>query len=372
VINLDGKIYRDLSNSVLALILASLLLAPTASCEEAANGDSAAAATETGGIKPVAKLTGVYADRGIDIDGDGLFDLLVVEAEIEVAALGEYSLMGFLHTIDHDEITWSIDHGVFEPGRHKMLLEFDGGTIAESGTPGPLRLVNVVLSSGNSESGQVISDYVAQAYRTNTYNFSDFRYPAPSEKTISGSGDGELLVTFTVKAQAPVSSGRYSLDIVDIKIPPISTPMTVRGSKTGYSFDLPGIFMPNKPNNFTVTAKGVENLNVGLKKPQGEKIRTWVSTQVLAGDDGTATAETDLISPGSYHVKIFGTAADNVTIVDLTMTMEKKLIIDGKFILAIDTAGFPSGDYSVEAKAVNGSFGLDEIGIGGLSIGEGK
>jgi len=319
-----------------------------------------------------AKLTGNYSDHGADIDADGLYDLLAVEAEIEVTTPGEYSLMGFLCTLEGDEIVWSIDHGVFEPGVHKMVLEFDGATIKRSGTRGPYWLMKVVLSSGSSESGQNIQDYVGNAYRTKAYSTSSFTRDAPREKIISGSGDGELLVTFTVRDTAPVSSGRYSYDIVDIKIPPISTPLTVKGSKTGYSFDLPGIFMPNKPNNFTVTAEGVKNLNIGLKKPQGEKIRTWVSTQVLAGDDGTATSETDLISPGSYHVKIFGTAADNVTIVDLTMTIEKKLIIDGKFSLAIDTAGFPSGDYSIEAKAVNGSFSLDEISIDGLSIGEEK
>jgi hypothetical protein len=317
-------------------------------------------------------LTGNYSDHGVDIDADGLYDLLAVEAEIEVTTPGEYSLMGFLCTLEGDEIVWSIDHGVFEPGVHKMVLEFDGATIKRSGTRGPYWLMKVVLSQGSSESGQNILDYVGNAYRTKAYNTSSFTHKAPQEKTISGSGRGELLVTFTIRDRVPATSGRYSYDIVDINIPPISTPLTVKSSKTGYSFDLPGIFMPSKPNNFTVTAEGVKNLNVGLKKPQGERIRTWVTTQVQAGDDGKATAETDLISPGSYHAKIFGDVAEDVTFVDLTMTMEKKLIIDGKFILAFDTTGFPSGDYSIRAKAVNGSFSLDEISLGGLSVSEEK
>jgi hypothetical protein len=339
------------------LILTAVLLAPPTSGDE---------------IPQDARLAGNYSDHGVDIDGDGLYDLLAVEAEIEVTNSGEYTLMGFLCSLEGDEIVWSIDHGIFEPGVHKMVLEFDGATIKRSGILGPYWLMKLVLSSGSSESGQNIQDYVGNAYRTKAYSSSSFTTDAPQEKTISGSGHGELLVTFTVRDTAPVSSGRYSLDIVDIKIPPISTPMTIRGSKTGYSYDLPGLFMPNKPNNFTIQAVGVKNLNVGLKKPQGEKIRTWVTAQVLAEDDAIATAETDLISPGSYHVKIFGDAAENVTVVDLTMTMEKKLIIDGKFGLAINTTGFPSGDYSIAAKAVNGSFSLDEISIAGLSINEEK
>jgi hypothetical protein len=40
-----------------------------------------------------------------------------------------------------------------------------------------------------------------------------------------------------------------------------------------------------------------------------------------------------------------------------------RLIIEGEFSLGIDTTG-----YSITAKAVNGTFDLNEIEIGGLSI----
>jgi len=313
-------------------------------------------------------LSGEYKDRAVDVDGDGLYDLLIVEAGVEVTYPGEYSLMGFLYTLGDVEVVWSIDHRRFEVGNQTMILEFDGKTIETSGMDGPYRLKKVVLSSGSSPAGQQICDHLPEAYQTGAYNSSEFADPTRSEKTISGTGYGELLLTFTVEDAAPVYSGRYSYDIVNITIPPISTPIEVAGSKTGYAYTLPGIFMPDKPNNFTVTAEGVKNLNIGLKKPQGERIRTWVSTQVEASEEGMATEETDLISPGSYHVKIFGDALDDVTMVNLTMTMEKKLIIEGEFSLGIDTTGFPSGNYSINAKAVNGSFSLDEIEIGGLSI----
>ncbi len=49
-------------------------------------------------------------------------------------------------------------------------------------------------------------------------------------------------------------------------MPPISSNWTVTGTKNGYSYDLPGIRMPGKPNNFTVLASNVKNLNVGVKK----------------------------------------------------------------------------------------------------------
>ncbi|MGC9515683.1 hypothetical protein, partial [Methanocrinis sp.] len=344
---------KGLLGTISALIVISVLLAPPAL------GDEAGAA---------AVLTGDYSDRGADLDGDGLYDLLIVEAGVFVSEPGEYSLMGFLFDPQDGELVWSIDHARLEVGDQTMLLDFDGKTIQKSGTDGPYRLRQVVLSSGSSQAGQKICDYAPEAYTTSPYGSSEFTDPLRSEKTISGTGSGELLLTFTAEETVPVFSGRYSLDLVGIKIPPLSVPPEVTGSKTGYSYRLPGIFIPNKPNNFTVAAEGAENLNIGLKKPQGERIRTWVTTQVEASEEGIAAAETDLISPGSYHVKIFGDAAEDAAAVNLTMTMEKLLVVEGDFSLGIDTTGFPSGSYRIAAEAKNGSLRLDRIEISGLSI----
>jgi len=78
-----------------------------------------------------------------------------------------------------------------------------------------------------------------------------------------------------------------------------------------------------------------------------------------------ASAENDLISPrGSYHVKIFGDAVENETEVDLLMSLEKILIVNGPFNLLINTTGFPDGSYSVNARALNGSFNFEEISLG--------
>jgi hypothetical protein len=76
-----------------------------------------------------------------------------------------------------------------------------------------------------------------------------------------------------------------------------------------------------------------------------------------------------MISPGSYQFKIFGDAADNVSQVPLEMEVVKKLDINGKFNLSLDTSGFPSGNYSINVKAINGSFKLDELNLEGPSLG---
>lgn len=195
---------------------------------------------------------------------------------------------------------------------------------------------------------------------------------------ISGMGSGELLLNFTIHTIVPVFSGSYSYDLVDIHIPPIEAFNVTSTQKGGYSCILPGIYIPGKPNDFTVTTRKVKNLNIGLKKDQGsyensssvwkgKYARTWVTSQILANKSGTATTTSDLLSPGRYDVKIFGDATENVSQVNLTMILVKKIIVNDNFNIGINTTGFPSGNYSITAKALNGSFCLDEIKLEGLS-----
>jgi hypothetical protein len=162
---------------------------------------------------------------------------------------------------------------------------------------GPYRLGNLSFTWGSATMGLIPISRLNDAYRTRPYNATDFVDPANTDKNLSGSGKGELLLTLSINTIVPVFSGRYMYDVVGLNMPPLSTPIVVKGSKTGYDLSMPGIFIPKKPNNFTVTARPVKNINVGLMKLQGNLERTWVSSQFLANDSGTARADTDLISP---------------------------------------------------------------------------
>jgi hypothetical protein len=319
---------------------------------------------------PVKKIgavfNGHYADYGTDVDGDKLYEFLTLEVGVDVQTLGEYSLMGSLYDLDGSEVVWSVDHRVLSPGNHTMYLDFDGKTIESYGVNGPYHIKDIVLLSGSSDTNFTLCDVVPGSYTTTAYNYSDFVDPVRSEKVISGNGSGGLALTVTIRDTAPVYSGRYSYDIVGINVPPISTPWN--RTTPGYGYEFPGVSIPGKPNNYTVTAEGVENLNIGLKQLRGNHSRIWITTRIDAAEDGRATTETDLISPGSYHVKIFGDAAENVSQVDLTMTLVKNIVVNGKFNLSIDTTGFPSGDYSIALKALNGPFRLDEITLEGLPL----
>ena len=116
----------------------------------------------------------------------------------------------------------------------------------------------------------------------------------------------------------------------------------------------------------------VKNLNIGLKKAPVKtgtnRTRIWVTSQIIADKNNIATTTSDLLSPGVYNAKIFGDAVENVSQVNLTMTLVKKIIVSGPFRIGLNTTGFPSGNYSIAAKALNGSFSFSELSMDDLSI----
>ena len=327
----------------------------------------------------LANLTGNYSDHGSDLNQDGKYGFLTVDVGLDVKVPGEFSVTGSLYDLKDREIVWAIDHKRLNIGHNRMNLDFDGKAIQSHGINSSFRLKNVVLAYGSSAGGMVWCDGTSKAYNTTQYNFSDFVDPTRTDKTISGSGVGEVLLTINIEKALPVFSGKYSFDIIGINIPPISSEFNVSGSKRGYAYHMDSVYIPDKPNNFSISAQGVKNINVGLRKLQGsyenssmvwksKYSRIWVTTQIPADDNGVAIADSDLLSPGTYHTKIFGDAADNVSLVKLNMTIVKKMIMNGKFALHINTTGFPAGNYSMAVKSLNGSLLLDELAVDGLSI----
>ncbi|MCK9441059.1 MAG: hypothetical protein M0Q13_06535 [Methanothrix sp.] len=321
-----------------------------------------------------AKLTGSYSDYGSDINGDGLYDYLTVDVGVMVYDPGNYSVLGDLYDDNGKKVVWSLGSDMLPIGSNILHMDFDGKTIERHRFNGTYHLKELELIRGDSAVENISTeDIVMDATVTHSYNYGEFVDPTWPEKSLSGYGKGEILLTIQVSSILPVFRGRYSMDIVGANMPPISSNWTVTGTKNGYSYDLPGIHMPNKPNNFTVVAKGVKNLNVGVKKDPVEGganfTRTWISTRANAGEDGTARIENDMISPGRYQFKIFGEAIDNATQVNLEMKVVKKLLINGRFDLALNTSGFPSSNYSINAKAINESVCFDEINLEGPSSG---
>jgi len=115
-------------------------------------------------------IIGAYSDHGIDINGDGLYEILTVDVGVNIAERGKYTLTGDLYDLNKSEVVWSIDTGNFDPGRRTMHLNFGGMTIQKHRANGPYLLGNLSLWEGNWS----IMDTKPYAYNTSAYNYSDF------------------------------------------------------------------------------------------------------------------------------------------------------------------------------------------------------
>ncbi len=315
-----------------------------------------------------AKFTGSFSDYGSDINNDGLFEYLTVDVGVMVYDPGNYSVMGYLCDENGKNVVWSLGSEFLPTGDNVLHMDFDGKTIERHKFNGTFYLKELQLVRGDSAIENLsMEDTIMNATATQPYGYKEFVDPTWPEKILFGDGKGETLLTIHLSNILPVFHGRYSMDIVGANMPPISSNWTVTGTTNGYSYDLPGIHMPNKPNNFTIIAGNVKNLNVGVKKDPMEgrsnTTRTWISTRANADEEGIARIDNDMISPGRYQFKIFGDAIDNATQVVLEIKVVKKLVVNGKFNLALNTSGFPASDYSIDAKAINDTIRFSEISL---------
>ena len=317
---------------------------------EGFRADSRGGLTVSAGIA-AAEIEGVMGDRAVDVDGDGLFDHLAVEVAVVVNEPGEYSLQGWLYDSAGRDLGWTIDHGSFGQGNYTMRLDFDGRSIRESGTDGPYTLDNISLTGKNWTPLEGGPAYVTSPYRVEEFvNATSTTTTSPAIEspnqmvTISGLGEGEFDVTISTSKTLPVAEGRYR-------------------------YDLEGVMMPDRPNNFTVVASGVKNLNIGLKKLQGERTRIWVTETIASDDEGRAVAQSPWVSPGLYDVRIFGDAAPSATLVVLDVSLQKPIRSkNGTFLMSFSTEGLPPGQYNITTTARNGSFCFDRLDLLSLPV----
>ncbi len=100
--------------------------------------------------------------------------------------------------------------------------------------------------------------------------------------------------------------------------------------------------IPQKPNNFAVTARNVESLRVGVK------MGIWLTMPVSASG-GTASISRSDVPSGRYALKIFGDAQEGASVVPVQVKAETTVYAgpDGRYQLSVDTTGVPVGDYRI-------------------------
>ncbi len=121
---------------------------------------------------PVAWLTGGYADRAEDADGDGRYERLLVEVGVETTVAGQYALAGRLTDTLGREVASTVVVSPLTAGRSTVTLPFDGTLIARSGRDGPYFVQSLVLMDATGAS--IAVDEVGRVYTTAAYRAADF------------------------------------------------------------------------------------------------------------------------------------------------------------------------------------------------------
>lgn len=121
-----------------------------------------------------ATFTGVFADRGEDYDGDGLYDVLAVDAEVDVTEASAFEFSGQL--LSEDGSAWIAGDWQWvylDVGVQILTLHFSGPAIAASGVDGPYRVDISLVARRDPQA----------TYVTGPYAYKDFD---PDETTGRG------------------------------------------------------------------------------------------------------------------------------------------------------------------------------------------
>ena len=118
-------------------------------------------------------LTGRFSDRGVDEDGNGLFDALRVEVEVDLAKADDYFWSGYLIDTSEAQIAVSMGRCRLDAGKTFVTLVFDGEKILEHGVDGPYRIKTFTMygQSGPATGPQI---YLRVAGQTRPYLLRQF------------------------------------------------------------------------------------------------------------------------------------------------------------------------------------------------------
>ncbi len=123
---------------------------------------------------PLAALAPSHSDFGLDTDGDGLFNHLVVDVNIQVEEAGMYYVDAFLHDPSFALTLWTSNVTTLDVGLQTVPLWFDGEAIRVSGVDGPY---TVDLTLYDYENFTFLD---SDTHETAAYSHLDFDEPFPT------------------------------------------------------------------------------------------------------------------------------------------------------------------------------------------------
>jgi hypothetical protein len=140
------------------------------------------------GVLATGMFTGTITDSGNDTDGDGLYDLLVISAKVNVTKSGLFGIVVILSDRDSNEITFVNKSFVLEAGVQDIKVIMDGIAIWKHMVNGPF---TAVISLYNEEGDPLDQNtHICQAYSYDQFGGVGHITGGYEESTSDDNGNG--------------------------------------------------------------------------------------------------------------------------------------------------------------------------------------
>jgi hypothetical protein len=163
-----------------------------------------------------ARISGTFSDRGVDTDGDGLFNTLQVDVPVQVTTAGQYAAFAELRSASGGVLAYSNATADLTPGQRKLTFNFSGEEIWANGGNGRFTLADLRLNDMGADGGPLQIDFKPAPYTTADYTRDQFQHAAAGltgvtrDYGVDTNGNGkydELVVEVEVYLEA---GGAYS------------------------------------------------------------------------------------------------------------------------------------------------------------------
>jgi len=145
-------------------------------------GGWTSAAITTASESSAVQFGQVVGDHGVDLDGDGRFDQLVFEIQVNALQAGDYWIRGVLggdYTVPvGGQLIEAIGHVYLTEGLHTVQLAFDGSDIYLAEAGGPYTLQGLFMTDVENPTKSDFAEhelaYAEPEYQTAAYQYTDF------------------------------------------------------------------------------------------------------------------------------------------------------------------------------------------------------
>ena len=146
----------------------------------------------------------------------------------------------------------------------------------------------------------------------------------------------------TITPPNPVRGDLMKIDVsaspnesIDVQL---SFTKTLKVASGSFLLEMDGVQIPPPPNNFSVKATGVTNLNVAV-------VIFFPITKSASASGGVATVSQGGVPAGNYNVRISGDAQPGVSSVSLLVTASTTITMDasGHYTYSYPTGSLPTG-----------------------------